>query len=94
MMFFIFIFCAFMADDSKKCGRGFGVGFVPGGGVGPFRCIYFVSRDSTQQECLSRCDVLSFLAVSKHTHTEAQQRALTNTATVGVYPGRRGGGED
>ena len=74
---------SFLADGSKKCGRGFGVGFVPGGGVGPFRCIYFVSRDSTQQECLSRCDVLSFLAVSKHTHTEAQQRALTNSRIRG-----------
>ena len=64
-----------MADDSKKCGRGFG--------VEPFRYILYL--DNTQQECLSPHDVFSFLAVSEHTHTEAQQRAsaLTNSRIRG-----------
>ena len=99
-----------MTNKSKKCGRGFGVGFVPGGGVGPFRCIYFVSGQHSAGMFVSP-SCFSFLAVSEHTHTEAQQRALTNSRIrgcvrqararsfshvhcYGVCPGRRGGGED
>ena len=77
--FFIFLFWQMTVESAA----GVSVwGLCPGGASG-LSGVYILYLDSTQQECLSRCDVLSFLAVSKHTHTEAQQRALTNSRIRG-----------
>ena len=84
-----FFYFSFLADDSRKCGRGFGVGFVPGGGVGPFRCIYFVSGQHSAGMFVSP-SCFSFLAVSEHTHTQRRNSVHLPTVEYGAVCGRRG----